>query len=108
MEQPARRRRFQIHLSTAVMLMITAGGLIWGNTRAEKLPSPSMMGLPGYSYCGYGWPIPAIVVNETLGSIDLNYGIVIALDTAAALTILFAVWFVCERLIRRREARKAT
>jgi hypothetical protein len=34
MPQPPRRKRFQIHLSTAVVLMFVAGGIIWANARA--------------------------------------------------------------------------
>jgi len=31
-----RRRRFQIHLSTAILMMFVAGVLIWANVRGQK------------------------------------------------------------------------
>jgi len=42
MPEPPRRARFQIHLSTAIVLMFVAGGLIWANVtgrRVEKIGS---------------------------------------------------------------------
>ena len=37
MREPPRRKRFQIHLSTAVVMMIAAGGLIWANVRGRRV-----------------------------------------------------------------------
>ncbi|HLX59657.1 MAG TPA: hypothetical protein VKX17_00105 [Planctomycetota bacterium] len=31
MPEPPRRARFQIHLSTAIVMMFVAGGLMWAN-----------------------------------------------------------------------------
>ena len=38
MTTPPRRARFQIHLSTAIVLMFVAGGLIWANVRGRFVP----------------------------------------------------------------------
>src|SRR5436190_193198 len=48
MPEPPRPKRFQIHLSTAIVLMFVAGALIWANSRP-------------YNYArflcrGFGWP----------------------------------------------------
>lgn len=52
---PRRRGRFQVHLSTAILLMFAAGGLV----------SANMLGMPTYpadhnppdrSHLDYGWP----------------------------------------------------
>lgn len=37
MPKPPRRRRFQIHLSTAIVMMFVAGVLIWANTRGRRV-----------------------------------------------------------------------
>jgi|SRR5579862_60054 len=107
-----RRGRFQIHLSTAVVLMFVAGGIIWANVRL------SIYGI-------YGWPWAAIwsdvpiwkrkpaitVATGVPFPSDMTFKNVydaraISVDVAVALAILFAVWFLCEWLIRRRAARK--
>ncbi len=33
MTEPPRRKRFQFHLSTAIVMMFVAGGLSWANLR---------------------------------------------------------------------------
>src|SRR5689334_11537731 len=37
MPLPPRRARFQIHLSTAIVLMFVAGGLIWANVAFQEI-----------------------------------------------------------------------
>src|SRR4051794_3721552 len=44
------KRRFQIHLTTMVVLMFASGGLIWLNVTPH-------MGWPGEDF---GWPMPVI------------------------------------------------
>src|SRR5437868_13219387 len=36
MPTPPPRKRFQFHLSTAIVMMFVAGGLIWANVRGYK------------------------------------------------------------------------
>jgi hypothetical protein len=112
MTEPPRRKRFQIHLSTAIVLMFVAGGLIWAN-RIEKL-STSRIEFAEYTHAG--WPFWALnhihLIDpygiERIGKTDMYFivypGLIENLSVAAL--ILFSVWFLCEWLIRRRAARK--
>ena len=45
-----KRRWFQIHLSTAIVLMFVAGGLVWLNVRQHTV---------NFSVIEYGWPMAA-------------------------------------------------
>jgi hypothetical protein len=38
-----KRRRFQIHLSTAIILMFAAGGIIWANLTARQINSEQVI-----------------------------------------------------------------
>ena len=104
MPNPPRRPFFQIHLSTAIVLMFSAGALIWINTHA-RMP---------YKCCiyDYGWPFTALereLTHNGLGKADTwSYEIFylnMAIDVCTAQTILLAVRYLCERRIRRRAAR---
>ena len=97
---PRLKRRFQIHLSTAIVMMFVAGGIIWAS-------QPILMTLIDfetnrrYIRNFYGWPFRAISEN-----VVLTHDLPIALDVITAMTILVSVYFLCEWLIRRRSARK--
>jgi len=115
MPEPPRRKRFQVHLSTAIVLMFVAGMLIWGNVARSLEDGYGDMGL-FWSHYTYGWPIVSLseteVFSETRGTIKQNWTsyspnyLHISIDLIIALVILFVVWFGCECLIRRRAARK--
>ncbi len=99
MPEPQRRKRFQIHLSTAVVMMFVAGGILWANLRSAPLSI-------------YGWPFYEVWWDsETIGhrTFPVDNGPyftrMILSNLAVALGIIFAVWFLCECLIRR-SARK--
>ncbi|HLX61854.1 MAG TPA: hypothetical protein VKX17_11275 [Planctomycetota bacterium] len=49
MNSPPRRARFQIHLSTAIVLMFVAGGLMWINSHRRLLDSRGLI-------LDLGWP----------------------------------------------------
>lgn len=140
------RHRFQIHLSTAIVLMFVAGGIIWTNvyrrhvetiglafqtgspssvvciTESEFWKSPEVDSWRGDRVYGHGWPFDAaqLVKGRLLISKGTNISVnspdeqsiivwhtrAMWADSVIALLILFAVWSVCERLIRRRAARK--
>jgi len=86
-------RRFQIHLLTAIVMMFVAGGLIWVNIEDRPIYHPG----------GTGWPISYMWRDNTNApTVEL---LVVLYDLAFGLAILFAIWFLCERLIRRRAAR---
>ena len=138
-----RRKWLQVHLSTAVVLMIAAGGLVWANVMPVRsqflLISSDHLGQTSDNFNGstefdgtkaltltyYGRPKQIVMIaqnatvvnNQWVGDgnadychptdSDSNYSRMgLAVDIAVALTILFAVWFVCEWWIRRRAARK--
>jgi hypothetical protein len=118
--QPRKRLRFQIHLSTAVVLMFLAGGLLWANSRPWLNPTyiedtyrvcvtpfnitsnDGTFPTPKYlvyetrtrNLLGkqYGWPMPA--VN---GKIDNYWKLFnIAANFGVALGILLLAAILCE------------
>jgi len=136
MPESTRRKRFPLfpirwHLSTAIVLMFVAGGLIWANTRkwwteTESVWSGSFNSGPLIRGPYYGWPRRLYDNDSTTRAVNrlqgLNYfeddgpstkeirshwimsGVWI--NSAVALAILLAVWLLCEWLIRRRTAQK--
>jgi len=129
MPNPPHRPFFQIHLSTAVVLMFTAGALIWANTCTERIGEELNLGgfdrgklvfNPSgiYSREKYGWPFHLrtdyIRINSNItetafalifSQSELSYTR-LALNCIIAFFALASVWFLCEWLIRRRAARK--
>jgi len=107
-----KRKPFQIHLSTAIVLMFVAGGLIWRNVewRVIEFDYPvadngSIVKIPNRE--GYGWPMgvlsqPAGYLGDRTKTFDY-FGLIADLLTACSVQI--AVWSLCEWLIRR-DARK--
>lgn len=60
------RRWFQIHLSTCIVLMLVAGGLMWANIRPEPVLEVDGRVLASQ----HGWPFPCAIS----GDLDaLNY-----------------------------------
>ena len=103
MPEPPNRKRFQIHLSTAIVLMFVAGGLIWTNCGVFR--SKSIM-YPFYEK-SWGWPLTCttrvVLMRSWATEQPLKF------DTSAlivnftfSITVLFSAWFFCEWLIRRR------
>ena len=73
MSEPPRRKRFQIHLSTVIVLMFVAGGLIWANVRWRRIENRhwgywmTIYPLGSHEHTkhkivvhGYGWPFHAL------------------------------------------------
>jgi len=126
-ERVKKRRWFQVHLSTAVLLMLTSGFLFWANlsTTAVNKYAESI------DYDGHhetsGWPFEAqyiITIPKDIGVAAQYYGVKdpsltlkkdltlkkwrrggFILNFLVALAILATTAFACEFLIRRR-ARK--
>ena len=72
MSEAPRRKRFQIHLSTAVVMMIAAGVLIWANVTKSQGDSFEMLGFETHLY---GWPFNAKLVRiDDSEYIDELYG----------------------------------
>jgi hypothetical protein len=114
-ERDSRRRWFQLHLSTCVVLMFVAGSLVWANVRTYDAP-----GTAALTYAR-GWPcIVQYWIIARQGDDDLTslydtargrHCIVVpsrfdswggAANAAVALAILITVAFVLEFLIRLR------
>jgi len=89
--EPARRKRFQIHLSTAVVMTIVAGVLIWLNI--PHRPDPQM---PDYYACGC--PLRCAYFSRNIGGII--YFCMFA-NIGIGLGILLIVWHYFERRIER-------
>jgi hypothetical protein len=115
-------RRFQIHLSTAIMLMFAAGGLIWANFMPQRyyesgrIPSPDVAG--DIYYYNYGWPLqgaflwdhvqyvpPARTVKVTQSSWTFR-GVEAAFDIFIGIVVIFAVWLTGESWIVWRRNQK--
>ena len=114
-EKP-KRRFWQFHLSTAVLLLLAAGGLLRFDFMMSDLRYGSMSGTYGKET--FGWPIviafrevdfskgdnsvPAIR-REIIRRYSLH---LMPEGVAAQVLILIAIFVFSEYLIRRREGRK--
>jgi len=129
--QPARKRRWlQFHLSTAIVLMFVAGGLLWANTKERVYCSQGViwdhknprLGGCWFEYVrGYGFPFAFVqsLYSESgtypgSGAFNLRprasadrwdwlWGS-LALNALVALAVLLATGVSCEWYIRRRAA----
>jgi|SRR5579862_1262852 len=111
MPEPPRRARFQIHLSTAIVLMFVAGGLIWANI-GVSIYKLNFHGTRS-THLQYGWPFkaPLFIIEENgvqfaPRATPIFFAIFFVPDLLIAVGILLATGFTCEWLIRRRAARK--
>ena len=127
MPEPPRRTRIQIHLSTAIVFMFVAGGLMWMNFSPKQIMvfrsgNPSLkLNADGQQvrnvirvpyWQEYGWPMLAHgrEYEYSMGKpyrediFWIQQGLIV--DSSVAIAILFAVWFTCELLIRRSTAQK--
>lgn len=113
--KPARKRRlFQVHLSTAIILMFAAGGIYW----FEFYATTQRIGVLRIQK---GWPISFWDAGEESYSVDDGHrtsyrvrplqgsgwqlnGVVI--DLFCMVMFLTVITFACEWWIRRREMRK--
>jgi len=96
LSDPSRRKRFQIHLSTAIVMMFVAGGCLWINVNGR------IIGQHHY----YGWPIA--IIKRKVYLVGQPYpGYAIIFDVIVMFALLLVCWFLCEWIIRRRAARKA-
>ena len=112
-----KRRWFQIHLSTAIVLMFLASGILFKNlTVIETQYATSGHGDPlgggTLTIKSSGWPF---IITENLSHTPEPYDPeyahsfdwrCVALNVLTCISSLFAVALILEWRIRRREARK--
>ena len=122
-EPPRKRPWFQYHLSTAIILMFVAGGMLGLNitpqptdlyrqimTYAEQHPGKSPQFCEAAPLFIHGWPVVACVEEGFVEEPKvLNYrwymmGFV--LDAALIVAVLIGTMLFCEWRIRRRERKK--
>ena len=123
------RKRFQIHLSTALLLMFTTGALIQTNISASMI-SKERRGIRRDTWSAtetisgrwvtyersYGWPYVAINYQEFFESASWEKKDVsprcwvsyptITVDIFAAIIVFLSVWFTCEWWIDYRAWKK--
>jgi hypothetical protein len=95
--------RPQLHLTTCIILMFVAGGLVCAN-----MVQKAHVELPyhGLTYFDYGWPMIVYRLNQEadrVPPIATWHFSAIGMNTLAALAILTVVALVCEWLVRRRK-----
>jgi hypothetical protein len=111
-----KRRFWQFHLSTAILMTVAAGGLFGLNlTKHIGYRNVNMMplGAPesvyfSYPYHGQGWPFAFwwTLLDDETGSKYAFTGWDLIADLSICVAILASIFFVSESIIRRREARK--
>jgi len=112
-DAPKKRPWFQYHLSTAIVLMFVASGLLWLNMQphgfmyciVEDLPSGGGRWLNCFGQA-YGWPFVCWYSHPGLQDGITVKGPMICLDAASALCLLLPVAFTLEWRIRRKERRR--
>jgi hypothetical protein len=119
MGNSARKRGlFQIHLSTAVILSMVAGGLVWLDCDPEvcgegSALSEEVKGIPAdYLLLKYGWPVGIIAVQRMRGAWD--WRVLDSVPARASVIVVFhltpvaLVALLCEWLIRLRQRQRGT
>ncbi len=107
MAEQARRRWFQIHLSTGIGLMFAAGVIVWANMQPVQFIPDWADSEPAEKF---GWPATAATKYSAyaMGSpsdvIVPDYG-GIFIDALTALAILAATAVACEWLSRPRRVK---
>ena len=105
--------RFQIHLSTLIVLQLVAAGLVWINMK--PMLNPYVVGLVQYPY--FGWPLPYFYEDSPILE-HMEYTrmihqpeeisiLCLVGDFFVALAILLAVAVLLEWPIRRAARKKA-
>ena len=121
MDEPPKKYRFwQLHLSTAVLLMLLIAWL----AKINIVPSDNFRDHGEYTVTSYGWPIHIIhydfkgrtdyegksnawdVDDSRVGTLYRSILIAIIENLLVAISLVANVAFLSECLIRRREGRK--
>jgi hypothetical protein len=105
MKKTRARRFLQFHLSTAVIMMLLAGGLMWSNTRKRTLETfvLNLRGHPVAHEYGRGWPL---AYHRWEFEKDESSQTNLILDGVFCVGVLLAAGIAVEYFIRRREPQK--
>ena len=103
MSDRPKRRWFQFHLSTALILMFSTGIIIWLNVSRVMLQP---RGWP-CEMESFEWKRTYTVPAHRVTTLYVNWNVIGLLNNIViGCTILLLIAFVSEYLIRRREGRK--
>ena len=103
MTDPPRRKRFQFHLSTAIVMMFVAGGLMWANVVVRNPGFVETSDGRKYFDYSYGWPFPAYFWNlfwDVHNPRRYTSSMALVFDIAAVLVTLLIAFLFCELLVR--------
>ncbi len=99
--------RIQIHLSTALVLMLATGMLMWLNTRPTRniiRTHSESRGVVLMPYMNYGWPGDAVWRTDE-PDFPTTWGwnaFAVIIDAGIGMLMLLSLWFVCELRIYPR------
>jgi hypothetical protein len=112
-----RRAWCQIHLSTAVVLMFVAGGILYANLRLTRIEEEYEYEGPKFGWAElYGWPqivyfrVPIYAGSRVWKQVGVREGLVagawkfICLNVLIGSVILATCAITIEFVVRRREA----
>lgn len=108
------RRPRQLHLSTAIVLMLVAGGALWLNLKiVERKRIESIAGHTiSFPVVECGWPLIYAFNSQDLFSFRLGGNhiwtwdyLCLGIDVCVAIVLLACCALLSEHLIRRREPR---
>ncbi len=115
LNKPPRRRSFQIHLSTAIVLMFVSGLLIWANVQIGWRYYRAFDNIE-WDDIEHGWPSSALEFHSHINNGNPDYEETekhyafnwtsVFTNAVVAIGIFSAVWWLCEWLIHRRAAGK--
>jgi len=97
MSDPIARRFWQVHLLTAIVMMLVAAGLVWLNIECVFL-SPTIF------YAGL--PLPDYPREVAPSGLALHTPLTLPINIAINVGAVLFVAFILESLIRRFEVRK--
>lgn len=99
-----REQRLKFHLSTAVVLSVAAGLLMWLNTQEKKIGLVTLSNGEALERV-YGWPCAGFERRPLITTDASTYLVnpLLIINVGLALLILFAVGGACEWWIRRKK-----
>ena len=108
-----KRRWFRFHLSTAILLSLTTGALMWANYVSVACDEPDT-DYPDYAGIQHhvsskrlGWPVVYTQLYDNGHRLnELKTMVIPLINFAIAIAIIALVASLSEYTIRRREARK--